>query len=177
MSHCELLKSARRGSARRARATPTATLLLTLGLGLAASLAHASQPSAVTAQALERISTIRPCAAAALLHVMRKADDASSGTFYLVEFPTPSIISFLLGVEDGGTDFQLQPNLYAEVNYYIEVRWSLEKLNEKVVMLSTEAQLVSRAGVKLTPPHPIEPPTRVLMVGQSLRLLPTAAVD
>jgi hypothetical protein len=144
---------------------------------MAARIAHASQPLPAMAHALESISTTRPCTAAALLHVIRRADSASSGIFYLSEVPTPYAIEFLIGIEDGGADFQLQPNLYADVSYYVEVRWSLEKLNRQIVMLSAQAQLVTAAGVKLNPSHVIEPMTRVLMIGQSLRLLPTAAVE
>ncbi len=152
-------------------------LLIILCLGTGALTAQVSQPSPVTVQALEKISTTRPCTAAALLHVMRRSDSESSGVFYLSELPSAYTIAFLIGLEDGGADFQLQPNLYADVSYYVEVRWALEKLNQRVIMLRAEAQLVSAAGVQLSPAHVIEPPTRVLMVGQSLRLLPTSAVE
>ncbi len=155
----------------------SATLLLAVSLGMPARIVHASQPTATTARALENISTTRPCTAAALLHVLRGPDGASSGIFYLPEFPTPFAIALLVGLEHGGEDFQLQPNLYADVSYYIEVRWSLEKLNQQVVMLSAQAQVVNTAGVVLTPVHIVEPLTRVLMVGQSLRLLPSASVE
>lgn len=74
-------------------------------------------------------------------------------------------------MEDGGADFQPQPYLYADVKYYIEVHWSMSELKRGVVMVSAQAQLVDPAGVALRPQHLIEPPTQVLMLGQTLRVL------
>jgi hypothetical protein len=153
---------------------PRAAFLLMMCLGV---VAHASPPAATT-DAVQRISAVRPCAAVALLYVIHNSDAASSGTLYLTEIPTPHVIAYLGGLEDGGAGaFPLQPNVYGDARYYIEVRWSLVRLNRDVRMVTAEAELVDAAGVKFKPSHPIEPLTRVLIVGETLRVLPSAAVE
>jgi hypothetical protein len=153
-------------------------LLVMLCLALESSGAFASRPNAATVKALEDISTSRPCAAVALLYVLLKADAARSGVFYFPGVPTRYEVARFLNLDDRGVeDFPLQTDLYGEVNFYTEIRWELETGRDRVVIVSATARLVSAAGVQLHPVHEIEPLTRVLMVGQTLRVLPATNVE
>jgi hypothetical protein len=148
------------------------------GLAIVPVEAIAARPSAETVEALKLLSGTKPCAAAALLFLVLQTDGAPSGVFYLPHVPTPTEIARLTELSDiGAEDFPPQPNLYGEVNFYTAVSWSVEKLNDRVIVVSTQAQLVDGAGVKVTPAHVIESETRVLVVGRTLRVLPTASVE
>ncbi len=153
-------------------------LLLIACLTIAPSSSSASPPPLAAVEALERLSVSKPCAAAALLYVMLKTDDARSGAFFLPGVATSREIAQLIGLKGSGVeDFPVQPNLYGEATFYTEVPWSLERLNDRVVMVTSSAHLVNAAGVTLEPYHVIETPTRSLLLGQIPRVLPAESVD
>jgi hypothetical protein len=134
--------------------------------------AQASELPPGAAGALERISASRPCASAALLYVMLRTGTESRGILYLPGVMTAADFARLVALEKLHVeDFAIPPNLYADVSYYTEIRWTVEQTGKGAIIVSAQAQLVQPTGVSFDPPHLLEPPTRVLKVGPTLRVL------
>jgi hypothetical protein len=134
--------------------------------------ARASELPPGAAGALERISVSRPCAAAALLYVMLREGSESRGILYLPGLMTAADFARLVAMEKLHVeDFAIPPNLYADVTYYTEIRWSVEQTAKGAIIVSAQAQLVQPTGVSFDPPHLLEPLTRVLKIGPTLRVL------
>jgi hypothetical protein len=122
---------------------------------------------------LKVIAASRPCAATALLYVRDREE--SSGRLLLPGLPTEQSVAGLADGGDGryggrvGATALHSPESGAPL--LVEVRWTLEHWDDGVFLLTTRAQLVDGRGVPLTPIHPVEPTTTVMISGVLLYLL------
>jgi hypothetical protein len=58
--------------------------------------------------------------------------------------------------------------------FYVEVRWSVDRLGDSFAILSTNTERVDQAEVPLRPVHILEPSTRISMNGAALLVLAPA---
>jgi hypothetical protein len=118
----------------------------------------------------------RPCAALALLYLRFHETSSTPGAVYLQELPTPRMIDFIVapGAPADVLELPLQTNLYSETRFYVEVRWTIEKLDAASTIVTVHSQLVDPAGVPITPVHPIEQPSRILVTRDAMHPLSAA---
>ena len=159
---------------RLAKRSLPVTLLACVFLGLTSPVARSFDRSPDRASALLQLAESKPCAAAALIYIALLDDSARTGIFYLPEVPSVHAIERLFK-EGAEKDFALQTNLYSDISVYVEVRWSVQQLNADAKIVTSEAHLVDASGPQLNHLHSIESATRVIVTGETLRVLESQA--
>jgi hypothetical protein len=160
-------------------------LSATLALSVASD-AHSS-PHAVAVSAsmreisetqstsLQGIAGTYPCAAMTLLYIQLNAEGPDAGTYQFEGMPTAQSLAFMLDRGDGsrfdkwGAVMLRGP--YSTAKFYVEVRWSRERIDAALSTINTRAQLVDEFGEPLRPSHPIERPVEILVSAREYRVL------
>ena len=122
-----------------------------------------------TSNALLQIAQGFPCAATALIHLLGDGAGDSGEVLYLDEVPSPELLDAILrsGALHGGP----QRNLYADISYLIEIRWSTDTLRDDVRVVTFRARLIRPDGVPVEPAHLVEHPAVVLISSGEPRLI------
>jgi hypothetical protein len=158
---------------RRARAPAALLLCAALASVLTPTAARCARISQAQTASLRVLAASYPCAAAAVVYVLRKSLSAQQGTLYLDAVPSPAFIAWTIDLAEA-FDFPVQPNLYATSDYFVEVQWSVEKMGA-TAFFTARAQLVDRSGAPLKPVHIVERPVTLLIAENGFRLLGPAA--
>ena len=130
--------------------------------------------AALTYDSLERLATVRPCAATAI-YLFRAVDPSTThGTFQMTGIPSAQSVAALddeLGLASETANITLLRNPYSSEPFYVEIQWVIARLGANELVVKTWAQIVDQDGMPLNPVHQLEPPTTILVAGKSFQLL------
>jgi hypothetical protein len=132
-----------------------------------------AQFSPTQREALKELAKVRPCAAAALLFLGRGTDE-QSGVLYLEGVPTAATLDLALDRKDGSAFATVSPPLrspYSTSGYFVEVRWSITRVDASSWLVTTRAEIVDGIGAPLLMPHVIEPAAQISVGANGLQLV------
>ena len=124
---------------------------------------------------LKGIAVSYPCAAMAMVLIGDLNGEGREGVFEFEGIPSVHSVEFLLDKTDGSRFDDWNPAMlrgpYSTGEFFVEVRWSLDRLDGTRSIVTTRAQLIDGLGEPIQPHHVIEPTIKVLVSASGYRVL------
>jgi hypothetical protein len=161
----------------QARRVTTILLLLALTSAFASDRGPAVEEMSFRqkGESLRRIAGVRPCAVTALIYLSDPRLAPARGTLQLEGLPSTPSVERLLGRagERSGTseNLVLPRNPYSSAPFYVQVEWSLARVDQSSFFFTSRSEIVDRYGMSLNPVHLIEPQSIIFVSEGSARLL------